>query len=66
MTVETWLAGASAGADRIGLPELKPLLETLARSTAALRAAHATIAEANVASPHAEAAPADRPGANSR
>jgi hypothetical protein len=39
MTVETWLAAAVADADKRGLPELKPLLETLARSTAALRQA---------------------------
>jgi hypothetical protein len=39
MTVETWLAGAVADADKRGLPELKPLLETLAKSTAALRRA---------------------------
>jgi hypothetical protein len=38
MTVETWLAAAVADAKRRGLPELEPLLETLARSTAALRA----------------------------
>jgi hypothetical protein len=39
MTVESWLAAAVADADQRGLPELKPLLETLARSTAALRRA---------------------------
>ena len=39
MTVETWLAVAVADADTRGLPELKPLLETLAKSTAALRRA---------------------------
>lgn len=37
--VEFWLAAATADADRRGLPELKPLLETLARSTEALRTA---------------------------
>jgi hypothetical protein len=37
MTPERWLEAASADADRRGLPDLKPLLETLARSTAALR-----------------------------
>ena len=41
MTVETWLAAAVADADKRGLPELKPLLETLAKSTAALRRAEA-------------------------
>jgi hypothetical protein len=37
MQVDAWLAAACADAERRGLPELKPLLETLARSTAALR-----------------------------
>jgi hypothetical protein len=37
--IDAWLAAAIADAERRGLPELKPLLETLARSTAALRAA---------------------------
>jgi hypothetical protein len=41
MTVESWLAAAIADAERRGLPELKPLLETLARSTTALRQADA-------------------------
>ena len=40
MDVDAWLAAALADADRRGLPELKPLLETLARSTAALREAY--------------------------
>ena len=39
MTVEAWLNAAIADAERRGLPELKPILETLARATAALRAA---------------------------
>ena len=38
MTVESWLNAAVADAERRGLPELKPILETLARATAALRA----------------------------
>lgn len=37
MNVNDWLAAASADADRRGLTELKPLLESLAQSTAALR-----------------------------
>jgi hypothetical protein len=37
MTVDAWLKAACEDADRRGLPELKALLETLARSTAALR-----------------------------
>jgi hypothetical protein len=38
MDIETWLSAATADADRRGLPALKPLLETLAASTRALRA----------------------------
>jgi hypothetical protein len=37
--VERWLAGACADADDRGLPELKPLLEGLARATDGLRGA---------------------------
>lgn len=37
MEIAAWLARATADADARGLPELKPLLETLARSTQALR-----------------------------
>jgi hypothetical protein len=39
MTIEEWLEDAMRDADRRGLPELRPLLEGLAKSTAALRAA---------------------------
>jgi hypothetical protein len=39
MTVDAWLAAALADADRRGLPALKPLLETLAKATTALRKA---------------------------
>jgi hypothetical protein len=37
MDIAAWLARARADADARGLPDLKPLLETLARSTQALR-----------------------------
>jgi hypothetical protein len=37
MHVNGWLADAVADAEARGLPELRPLLETLARSTQALR-----------------------------
>lgn len=37
MTIDAWLRSALADAERRGLPELKPLLEALARSIAALR-----------------------------
>jgi hypothetical protein len=39
MTVDSWLQAAIADAERRGLPELRPILETLARATKALRAA---------------------------
>ena len=37
MTVESWLQASIADADKRGLPELKAMLEALARSTAVLR-----------------------------
>jgi hypothetical protein len=39
MTVKSWLDAAIQDADRRGLPALKPLLEALAKATAALRSA---------------------------
>ncbi|MBI1876146.1 MAG: hypothetical protein HYS05_19955 [Acidobacteria bacterium] len=39
MTVQEWLRAAQADAERRGLVDLKPLLETLAQATAALREA---------------------------
>jgi hypothetical protein len=39
MTIAEWLEDALRDADRRELPELRPLLEGLAKSTAALRAA---------------------------
>jgi hypothetical protein len=39
MTIESWLQAAIADAEKRGLPELKPILEALARSTQVLRAA---------------------------
>ena len=39
MTIKSWLDAAVQDAERRGLAQLKPLLETLARSTAALRSA---------------------------
>lgn len=41
--IDAWLRAACDDAERRGLPELKPLLETLARSTAGLREADAAI-----------------------
>ena len=40
MTIDTWLAMAIADAERRGLPELKPLLESLAQAMRALREAN--------------------------
>jgi hypothetical protein len=37
--LEAWLAAAVEDARRRGIPQLEPLLRTLARSTAVLRAA---------------------------
>jgi len=42
MTIETWLQAAIADAEQRGLPDLKPLLEALAKATAALRASAIT------------------------
>ena len=39
MTIKIWLDWAVQDAERRGLPKLNPLLETLARSTSALRTA---------------------------
>lgn len=39
MTVDDWLRCALADAERRNLPDLKAVLEALARATAALRAA---------------------------
>jgi hypothetical protein len=37
MTVDSWLQAAIADAERRSLPDLKPLLEALARATKLLR-----------------------------
>jgi len=39
MTIDAWLQAAIADAEKRGLPALKPILEALAKSTEALRAA---------------------------
>jgi len=57
MTVEDWLRAAIADAEQRGLGELKPILETLARSTTALRNAEAPIAPSH---PHREEDDEDR------
>ena len=57
MQVDDWLAAAIADAQRRGLPEMKPLLETLARSTIALRKADETLRAAEAAPPPPERTP---------
>ena len=57
MDLTNWLACASADAEKRGLSDLKPLLETLARSTQALRDADAEFGHPAV--PPAEPAEAD-------
>jgi hypothetical protein len=39
MTIDAWLKAALADAERRGLPELKPMLETLAKAAQVIRAA---------------------------
>jgi len=39
MKIDAWLQSAVADAERRGLPELKPLLEALAKAVTAVRAA---------------------------
>lgn len=55
MTVEDWLRAAVADAEQRGLGALKPILEGLARSTAALREAERTIAPARRHDPGSDA-----------
>ena len=49
MTVQAWLESACADADRRGMPELKPLLESLARALASLRDADRAFAHPGIA-----------------
>ena len=58
MTIEDWLASACADADRRGLADLKPLLESLAGATKALRSAGWD----DAARPPAGQAPSAAPG----
>ena len=39
MTIDAWVAAATADAERRGLPDLRPLIEAFAQATRALRAA---------------------------
>jgi hypothetical protein len=53
MDVPAWLARATADAEARGLPELKPLLEALAKSTQALRDADAEFSHPAIPAPDA-------------
>jgi len=48
VTIEDWLKAACEDAERRGLADLKPLLESLARSLAALRDADRLIDRAHL------------------
>lgn len=65
MTVDRWLTAALADAERRGLPELTPLLQGLASSITALRAAdwneRADDTGAAAPLPHAPASPPQEP-----
>ena len=56
MTIKTWLEIAIQDAERRGLPELKPLLEGLAKATSALRTAEWN---ADASGDHFESLPLD-------
>jgi hypothetical protein len=51
MKIDAWLQSAVADAERRGLPELKPLLEALAKTVAAVRAADFNVSASSDAKP---------------
>ena len=51
MTVEAWLEAACTDAERRGMPELRPLLESLARAMRALRDADEAFAHPAIRPP---------------
>ena len=57
MTINVWLENAVQDAERRGLPELRPLLEALARATSVLRTADWNVDAAG---------PSTEPGAGER
>ena len=61
MTIETWLQAAIADAEQRGLQDLKPLLEALAKATAALRASDITRLRSADAGPSVGAAGRGKP-----
>ena len=62
MTVEDWLDAACADADRRGIPDLKPLLVSLAEATKALRSAGWDDDPGRTGSASGPSAPASTPG----
>jgi hypothetical protein len=61
MTIDDWLRAVTADADARGLPQLKPLLESLAVSTRRLRDADSRLRREDAARNEA-----DTPGAGGR
>ena len=51
MKIDAWLQSAVTDAEQRGLPELKPLLEALAKSVAAVRAADFNVNASSDAKP---------------
>ena len=51
MKIDAWLQSAVADAERRGLPELKPLLEALAKTVATVRAADFNVNASSDAKP---------------
>jgi len=51
MNIDAWLQCAVADAERRGLPELKPLLEALAKTVAVVRAADFNVNASSDAKP---------------
>jgi hypothetical protein len=54
MKIDAWLQSAVADAEQRGLPELKPLLEALAKAVAAVRAADFNVNASSDAKPGGE------------
>jgi hypothetical protein len=51
MKIDAWIQNAMADAERRGLPELKPLLEALAKTVAVVRAADFNVSASPDAKP---------------
>jgi hypothetical protein len=66
MTIESWLHAAIADAGTRGLPELKPILETLAKATTALRAADFNDDASGIRQSSVVGGPAAGPGSETR